>query len=99
MVIVTELLKALEKVEGLRPSTPASTPTRSWIPWDVDGLAVDVADDLVCVRVVATRLPLELAEAGEALRAVLVGTQWESSVLRIVVTDVDKRALDHLNGA
>ncbi len=97
MVIVTELLKALEKVEGLRPSAPE--PGRSWIPWDVDVLAVDVEDDLVCVRVVATRLPLRLAEASAALRVALVGTQWESAVVRIVVTDVDKRALDHLNGS
>ncbi|MFD4640582.1 hypothetical protein ACFWN2_24915 [Lentzea sp. NPDC058436] len=99
MVIVTELLKALEKVEGLRPSTPASAPARSWIPWDVDTLAIDVEDGLVCVRVVATRLPLSLDEAGASLRAVLLGTPWEKAVLRIVVTDVDKRALDHLNGA
>lgn len=99
MVIVAELLQALEKIEGLRPSTPASAPARSWIPWDVDALAIDVEDGLVCVRVVATRLPLSLAEAGESLRAVLVGTQWEKAVVRIVVTDVDKRALDHLNGA
>lgn len=99
MVIVAELLKALEKVEGLRPSTPASASALSWIPWDVDTLAVDVEDELVCVRVVATRLPLAFDEAGAALRAVLVGTQWERALLRIVVTDVDKRALDHLNGA
>ncbi|HEX7303179.1 hypothetical protein [Lentzea sp.] len=97
MVIVAELLKALGKIEGLRPSAPE--PARSWIPWDVDAVAVDVEDDLVCVRVVATRLPLQCAEAGEVLRAVLVGTQWEDAMLRIVVTDVDKRALDHLNGA
>ncbi|MET9232680.1 hypothetical protein [Lentzea sp. NPDC003310] len=99
MVIVAELLKALEKIDGLRPSTPASAPARSWIPWDVDALAVDVEEDLVCVRVVATRLPLSLDEAGAALRTVLVGTPWEKVVLRIVVTDVDKRALDHLNGS
>ncbi|MEV6238691.1 hypothetical protein [Lentzea sp. NPDC051838] len=97
MVIVAELLKALEKVENLRPSVPE--PGRSWVPWDVDVLAVDVDDDLVCVRVVATGLPLRLAEAGAALRLVLVGTQWESATLRVVVTDVDKRALDHLNGS
>ncbi|HUQ61743.1 hypothetical protein [Lentzea sp.] len=97
MLIVAELLKALGKVEGLRPSAPE--PVRSWSPWDVDAVAVDVGDDLVCVRVVATRLPLPLAGAGEVLRAVLVGTQWEKAALRIVVTDVDKRALDHLNGA
>lgn len=96
-MIVTELLEALEKVDGLRPSTPESG--RSWVPWDVDALAVDVEDELVCVRVVATRLPLPLAEAGEVLRAVLVGTQWENAVVRIVVTDVDKRALGHLNGS
>ncbi|MCG8926749.1 hypothetical protein [Lentzea sp. CC55] len=99
MLIAAELLKALEKVEGLRPSTPASVPARSWIPWDVDMMAVDVTDEQVCVRVVATSLPLSLDEAGAALRAVLVGTRWEKAVLRIVVTDVDKRALDHLNGA
>lgn len=97
MVIVTELLKALEKVDGLRPSAPE--PVRSWIAWDADALAVDVEDGLVCVRVVATRLPLPIAEAGAALRAVLLGTQWEDAVVRIVVTDVDKRALDHLNGS
>ncbi|MGI5501888.1 hypothetical protein [Lentzea sp. CA-135723] len=97
MVIVAELLKALEKVDGLRPSVP--DPARSWIAWDVDALAVDVEDELVCVRVVATRLPLAIDEAGAALRAVLLGTQWEDALLRIVVTDVDKRALDHLNGS
>ncbi|WP_330270130.1 hypothetical protein OG205_22780 [Lentzea sp. NBC_00516] len=97
MVIVTELLKALEKVDGLRPSAPE--PARSWISWDVDALAVDVEDELVCVRVVATRLPLALAEAGAALKTVLLGTQWETAIVRIVVTDVDKRALDHLNGS
>lgn len=97
MVIVAELLKALEKIDGLRPSVPE--PARSWTSWDVDTLAVDVEDGLVCVRVVATRLPLSLAEAGESLRAVLLGTQWEDAVVRIVVTDVDKRALDHLNGS
>ncbi|MGW6442771.1 hypothetical protein [Lentzea sp. NPDC055074] len=97
MVIVAELLRALEKVNGLRPSTPESVPVRSWVPWDVDGLAVDVGDDLVCVRVVATRLPLPalLAEAGLALQGVLLGTRWEGSVVRIVVTDVDKRAFEH----
>ncbi|GLY53571.1 hypothetical protein [Lentzea sp. NBRC 102530] len=97
MVIVTELLKALEKIEGLRPSVPE--PARSWINWDVDTMAVDVEDELVCVRVVATRLPLAVDEAGAALRAVLLGTQWEDAPIRIVVTDVDKRALDHLNGS
>jgi hypothetical protein len=87
-------------VDGLRPSTPESVPARSWIPWDVDGLAIDVEDDLICLRVVATRLPLPalLAEAGLALRGVLLGTRWESSVVRIVVTDVDKRAFQHQSG-
>lgn len=94
MVIVTELLAALGKVDGLRPSAP---PLSTRVPWDVDGLAVDVADDLVCVRVVATRLPLPalLADAGVALRDVLAGTRWESARLRLVVTDVDRTALDH----
>ncbi|KOV84569.1 hypothetical protein ADL03_16805 [Nocardia sp. NRRL S-836] len=92
-MIVEELLKALRKVEGLRPSTPALSVR---VPWDVDGLAVDVADDLVCVRVVATRLPLPalLAEAGAVLRTALAGTRWESARLRLVVTDVDGDALD-----
>lgn len=95
--MVTELLRALEKVDGLRPSTPVSA--GSWM--QLDELAVDLTDDLVCVRVVATRLPLPglLAEAGAVLRAVLVGTQWENAGVRIVVTDVDKRALDHPDGA
>ncbi|WP_083268160.1 hypothetical protein [Lentzea guizhouensis] len=93
MLIVEELLKALRKVDGLRPSTPVLSVR---VPWDVDGLAVDVADDVVCVRVVATRLPLPalLTEAGAVLRTVLVGTQWESARLRLVVTDVDRDALN-----
>ncbi|MGZ3143760.1 hypothetical protein ACVDFE_17540 [Lentzea chajnantorensis] len=92
MLIAEELLKALREVDGLRPSTPVLSVR---VPWDVDGLAVDVADDLVCVRVVATRLPLPalLAEAGVVLRAVLTGTRWESARLRLVVTDVDGDAL------
>jgi hypothetical protein len=51
--------------------------------------------DLVEVQVVATGLPLPplLGRAESALRAALQGTVCAAAHLRIVVSDIDRRAL------
>ncbi|ONI78692.1 hypothetical protein ALI144C_28255 [Actinosynnema sp. ALI-1.44] len=92
--VTRAVLTALNKVDGLRPSTPSTTPVASWVPWDWDTLAVEVSEDVVRVQVVATRLPLPalLGKANAVIRPVLVATDWASARLEIVVTDVDRAA-------
>ncbi|WP_236808814.1 hypothetical protein [Amycolatopsis albispora] len=90
--VVEELLAALRKVPGLRPATPATVPSLAWVPWDWDDLAVTVGPEVVEIRLVATKLPLPpvLGHAEEVLGPVLPpGTR-----LRLVVTDLDRVALD-----
>lgn len=92
---ITEmLLAALAGVPGLRPATPAADSTAARIPWDWDGIAIDLDDDVVRIRLVATRLPLQplLHSATEVIRPVLAGTPWEGVTLRLVVTDLDRDA-------
>lgn len=102
---VQAVLTALSTVDGLRPSTPASVPTASWLPWQWDTLAVDVTQDVVRVQVVASRLPLPklLRRADEAIRPALRSTPWALALVRLVVTDVDRSAFQrdspHPNGA
>ncbi|SMD25942.1 hypothetical protein [Kibdelosporangium aridum] len=88
------VLTALETIDGLRPSTPSTVPAASWVPWDWDTMAVDIQDELLSVRVVATRLPLPalLRQAHEAISSALAGTEWADTPLRLVVTDVDRAA-------
>lgn len=90
-----KLLAALDGVTGLRPATPTAESTAARIPWDWDGIAIELDEDIVRIRLVATRLPLPplLRAAADALRPVLVGTQWEDATLRLVVTDLDRDAL------
>ncbi|WP_020669295.1 hypothetical protein [Amycolatopsis nigrescens] len=89
-----KLLAALAGVTGLRPATPADPPTASWMWWDWDSLAIDLDEDAVRIRLVATELPLPplLHRATEAIRPVLAGTRWENAILRLVVTDIDGAA-------
>ncbi|SFA77126.1 hypothetical protein SAMN05216266_101331 [Amycolatopsis marina] len=93
--ITEKLLAALGTVPGLRPATPTAESTAARIPWDWDGIAIDLDDDVVRIRLVATRLPLPplLRSAADVLRPVLVGTQWEAATLRLVVTDLDRDAV------
>ncbi|GAA3557430.1 hypothetical protein GCM10022222_46270 [Amycolatopsis ultiminotia] len=88
-----KVAEAVTGVEGLRPATAVS-PEVSWLPVDLSGGAVDLTPDLVEVRLIATRLPLPplLAQAGAAVRAVLDGTEWAATPLRLVVTDLDGAA-------
>ncbi|HEY4460119.1 MAG TPA: hypothetical protein VGN81_37765, partial [Pseudonocardiaceae bacterium] len=67
--LTERLLKALRAEPGLRPATPANLPA---VPWDLDAFAVDVAADLIEVRVVATQLPLPplVDRTHRALRAI-----------------------------
>lgn len=88
------LLAALRGVAGLRPETPPIVPA-GWVPWDVDALAIDIDEDFVEVRVVATRLPLPalLRRAETTLRSAMQSTGWAKAPLRLVVTDIDQVAL------
>jgi hypothetical protein len=85
------LLTALDAVPGVRAATPTA-PGR--VPWDWDLLAVDVDPDQVCVRLVATRLPLPpvLTAAERILRTVLDTSDRPRARLRIEVTDIDRAA-------
>lgn len=89
--VVEAVLAALRKVPGLRPATPATVPSLAWVPWDWDDLAVSVTQEVVEIRLVATKLPLPplLEHAGELLTPVLP----PGSRLRLVVTDIDRVAL------
>lgn len=89
-----KLLAALDGVSGLRPATPAAGSRAALIPWDWDGIAIDLDDDVVRIRLVATGLPLQplLHAAADAIRPVLAGTPWAGATLRLVVTDLDRGA-------
>ncbi|WP_116050153.1 hypothetical protein [Amycolatopsis palatopharyngis] len=93
--ITEKLLAALEGVPGLRPATPTAESTAARIPWDWDGIAIDLDEDVVRIRLVATRLPLPplLRSAADALRPALIGTPWAGASLRLVVTDLDRDAV------
>lgn len=90
----TVLLRVLCGVEGLRPAAPVPAATASRLPWDLDQLAVDVSETVIEIYLVATRLPLPalLDSAGATLRKATVGTPWENTTLRLVVTDIDAAA-------
>ena len=81
---VERILGALEEVDGLRPATPALSA----------GTAVDLSEERVEVRLIATRLPIPplLDRAAEAVRPVLAGTAWANARLRLEVTDLDGAA-------
>jgi hypothetical protein len=91
---VEKILAAVHSVEGLRPATPVSQPVSTWLPRDWEGMAVDLEDGVVQVRVIALRLPLPplLERASESMRPALAGTPWEHAKLRLVVTDIDGAA-------
>jgi hypothetical protein len=86
------LLHALRQVPGLRPAQPATVPAR--VSWDADLMAVDIDDDQVTVRVVASQLPLPplLTQAGAVLRAALDEHGHGGLRLRLEVTDLDRAA-------
>jgi hypothetical protein len=92
--LAQQLLTALRDVPGLRPATPATVPAASWVPWDWDLLAVDIDDDRVRIRLVATELPLQplVRTAGETLRRVLVAGDRPGTRLCLEITDIDGAA-------
>lgn len=91
-LVSEELLAALRKVPGVRPATPATVPSLSWVPWDWDDLAVSVSAEVVEIRLVATKLPLPpvLRHAEELLTPLVPA----GARLRLVVTDIDRIALN-----
>ncbi len=93
--VADALLTALRGIPGLRPATPSTTRAAAVVPWNVDVLAVDITDDVVELRLVALTLPLPpvLRHAEVVLRDALLGTKWEHTRLRLVVTDLDATAL------
>lgn len=92
--LVEALLDALAGVDGLRPATPLAPPNQTWMWWDWQSLAVDLDDEVVRIRFVATKLPLPplLRAAEDAVRPLLRGTAWEAAVLTLVVADIDGEA-------
>jgi hypothetical protein len=90
---VEKIIRAIKGVAGLRPATPVS-PETTWLPVAWEGMAVDLTPEVVQIRLIATRLPIPplLDLASEAVRPVLVGTEWENARLRLVVTDLDGAA-------
>jgi hypothetical protein len=99
--LTARLLAVLGKEPGLRPATPASQPAVAWVPWNLDTIAVDIAVDVVEIRVVAMELPLPpmLDRAQRALRAVLDDSPFSAALLRLVVTDIDAAAVSQRGGA
>lgn len=99
--LVHDLLAALDGVPGLRPATLARPARTPW-EWNWDVLAIDVTnepraagDQIVVVRVVATRLPLPavVRQAEQALLAVLAASALPVTRLRLEITDIDGTAL------
>lgn len=94
--VTADLLAAVESVPGLVPARPAPgaglpRPTM----WNAATLAIDVADDVIEIRLVATALPLpdRLGQAEATCRRVLAGTRWAAVPLRLVVVDIDAAAV------
>ncbi|NKY34587.1 hypothetical protein HGA13_16110 [Nocardia speluncae] len=92
--IIDRILGALEDVPGLRPAAPLLGDREPW-PWDTRKYAVDLGAEVVEMRLVSEVLPLPplLERAGAAIRAVLTGTRWEQTELRLVVTELDTAAV------
>jgi hypothetical protein len=92
--LAEKLLTALRGLPGLRPATPSTVLAMTWVPWDWDTLAIDLEDEVVVIRVVATKLPLPplVGEAEKALRAVLAASGRPTARLRVEITDIDGAA-------
>ena len=92
--LTRSLLDVLRGLPGLRAATPSTRSEAAWVPWDLDAMAVDVADDVVEIRLVALALPLPpvLRRAEAALRSVLDESAWSGARLRLLITDIDARA-------
>ena len=90
------IIDAIDAIDGVRLAVPVGAQAPEWWPWDARGFAVDLAPELVEVRVIASMLPLAplLEKASVDLRAALDGTEWSQSRLRLVVTELDAGAFD-----
>jgi hypothetical protein len=90
--LIDRVLAALAEVAGVRPASPAVN--ASFGRWSLDALAVDVGNDVIEVRLVATVLPLPplLERTAEALEPVVAGSEYGGARLRLVVVDVDRGA-------
>lgn len=95
------LLAALREVPGLRPATPATRHARRWWAWDVAAMALSIDEQTIEVRLVALALPLAplLRRAAAAMRPALDDSRWKTARLRLVVTDIDARALAGMGNA
>lgn len=93
--IADRILGAAESVTGIRLAIPIVRESSVRSPWDSRKFAVELAPEVVEVRVVATALPLPplLERAAAAIRAVLAGTAWEGAELRLVVIELDAAAV------
>ncbi|WP_040837194.1 hypothetical protein [Nocardia brevicatena] len=93
--IDNRIFGAVESVTGIQLAIPIVRENSVRCPWDSRKFAVDLAPEVVEVRVVAAALPLPplLDRAAAAIRAVLAGTAWEGAELRLVVTELDAAAV------
>ncbi|MGH3436307.1 MAG: hypothetical protein ACRDRN_07540 [Sciscionella sp.] len=89
--ITQRVAEAVRTVHGVRPAAPALRKGGALLGWDPQTLAIDLHDELVEIRVVATALPLppRLDQVGAAIRAVLAGTRFADARLRLRVIDID----------
>lgn len=93
--IADRLLGVVDDLPGIRLAVPIVRENSARPPWDGRKFAVDLASEVVEVRVIATALPLPplLARTAAAIRAVLADTAWEGVELRLVVTELDAAAV------
>ncbi|WP_327151019.1 hypothetical protein [Nocardia sp. NBC_01329] len=91
--LIDAIVSAIDADPGARPAAPLIGALTPWRPRNIHSYAVDLGP-VIEVRVVATLLPLPpmYTRLTSAVRALLTGTPWEHTELRLVVTELDAAA-------
>lgn len=92
--MIEAIVGAIEEVEGLRPATPFGLDTVGWRTRAGKSYAVDLAREVVEIRLVASRLPLPplLDRLTDAVRSLTQDTRWAGATVRLVVSELDANA-------
>ncbi|MBW0271822.1 hypothetical protein ATM97_14550 [Nocardia sp. MH4] len=104
--LTDRIIAAIDAIDGAHPAVPMGLQNSRWLPWNAGRAAVDLGEETVEIRVVATTLPLAplLEKLDSAVRPVLAGTSWAGAGLRVHVVDLDVDAFaadsdpDHSSG-